>query len=68
MTYSDETLTLNKKSINKILTTQRVMERSMLGASFRNKISNAKMKRKTGVTDAVERITSLKWSWTSSVD
>jgi len=62
MTYGAETLTLTKKTINRIRVTQRVMERSMLGISLRDRIHNNEITRRTGVVDAVERIATLKWN------
>lgn len=43
------------------------MERSMLGISLRDRIPNTEIRRRTGVQDAVERITILKWNWAGHV-
>jgi len=58
LTYT-ETLTLTQKTINKIRITQRVMKRFMLGMTLRDKVRN-EQRRRTKVTDAIERIAHLK--------
>lgn len=45
-----ETLTLTEKSAEKLRTTQRAMERAMLGI-------------RSGVQDIIENITMSKWNW-----
>lgn len=67
MTYGAETLTLTKKAICKIRVAQRAMERAMLGISLRDRVTNETIRQRTGVTDAIERITSLKWNWSGHV-
>ena len=67
MTYGAETLTLTKKSINKLQVTQRAMERAILGISLRDKIQNNEIRRRTGVADVVRRITTLKWNWAGHI-
>lgn len=67
LTYGSETLTLTQKTVNKIRITQRAMERSMLGVTLRDKIRNEELRRKTKITDAIERITHLKWNWAGHV-
>lgn len=67
LTYGAETLTLTKTSANKIRTTQRAMERSMLGLTLRDRITNTELRRRSGVTDAIERISTLKWNWAGHV-
>lgn len=47
---------INTKTMNKIRVTQRVMERFMLGVTLRDKVQNEE-RRRTKVTDAIERIT-----------
>lgn len=39
------------------------MERAMLGISLRDYIKNEDISLKTKVTDIIEKISSLKWSW-----
>ena len=60
MTYGAETLTLTTTSANKLMVTQRKMERSMLGVSLLDHIRNEDLRRKTGVTDVVNKIRKLK--------
>ena len=55
--------TLTEKSVNPLRTTQRAMERAMLGISLRERIRNENIIRRTGVTDVIERIAKLKWQW-----
>jgi len=67
MTYGSETLTLTKASTNKLRVSQRAMERAMLGISLRDKKRNEWIRRKTGVTDVIHRIRSLKWQWAGHI-
>lgn len=67
LTYGSETLTLTQKTVNKIRTAQRAMERSMLGVTLRDKIRNEELRRRTRVADAIEKITHLKWSWAGHI-
>ena len=63
LTYGAETSTLTKKTVNKIRVAQRNMERVMLGLYLRDRVPNTEVRRRSGVTDAITRITSLKWNW-----
>lgn len=56
-----------KQTVNKIRIAQRRMERSTLGLSLRDRISNNQLRQMTGVTDAIVQITNLKWNWVSHV-
>ena len=67
LTYGAETLTLTRKSIEKIRVAQRAMERVILGISLRDRVPNTIIRQKTRVTDAVERILCLKWNWAGHV-
>jgi hypothetical protein len=67
MTYGSETLTLTKASINKLRVSQRAMERAMLGISLRDKKRNEWIRRKTGMTDVIHKVKSLKWEWAGHV-
>lgn len=67
LTYGSETLTLTRKSVNKIRVAQRAMERSMLRVTLRDKIPNERIRQRTGVIDAIQRITYLKWNWAGHV-
>ncbi|KAL3283461.1 hypothetical protein HHI36_006605 [Cryptolaemus montrouzieri] len=63
MTYGAETLTLTKKSANKVRVAQRAMERCMLGLYLRDRISNDIIRQRSGVEDGISRIATLKWKW-----
>jgi hypothetical protein len=67
MTYGSETLTLTKASANKLRVAQRAMERAMLGISLRDRKRNEWIRRKTGVTDVIRKIKSLKWEWAGHI-
>lgn len=67
MTYGMETSTLTKKSASRLQVTQRRMERSMLGITLRDRMSNEDLRRRTRVTDVIIRIAKLKWSWAGHV-
>ena len=67
MTYGAETLTLTTASANKLRVTQRKMERSMFGVSLRDHIRNEDLRKRTDVTDVVDKIRTLKWDWAGHV-
>lgn len=66
-TYGVETMSLTKKSAKKLETTQRAMERSMLGISLRDKIRNTEIRRKTKVRDIVKEVARMKWRWAGHI-
>lgn len=66
-TYGLETMTLTKESARKLQRTQRAMERQMLGISLRDKIRSEDIRRRTNVTDILERVARLKWQWVGHV-
>ena len=43
------------------------MERALLGISLRERIHNENIRRRTGVTDVIERIAKLKWQWVGHI-
>ncbi|CAG9770670.1 unnamed protein product [Ceutorhynchus assimilis] len=63
LTYKAETLTLTRKVLNKIQVAQMVGSMLNISLRIRNKVFNHIIREKTGVMDAVERITTLKWTW-----
>ena len=63
LTYGGKTLTLTRASENKLRATQRAMERSMLGITLRDKMTNQWIRQQTKVVDVMEEIASLKWNW-----
>ena len=67
LTYGAETLTLTKASENKLRVAQRAMERSMLGKTLRDRMTNQWIRQQTKVVDVMERIASLKWSWAGHI-
>lgn len=46
---------------------QRGMEGAMLGLSLRDRVPNTEVRRRSGVTDAIVRITNLEWNWAGHV-
>lgn len=62
-TYGLETISLTKAFANKLLTTQRAMERSMLGISLRDKIRSEDIRRQTRVADIIQEAAKMKWQW-----
>ena len=62
-----KTITLTEISLNRLRTTQRAIERAMLGISLRESIRNENIRKRTGVTDVIERITKLKWQWVGHI-
>ena len=67
LTYGAETLTLTRASENKLRVTQRAMERSMLGITLRDKMTNQWIRQQTKVVDVMEEIASLKWNWAGHI-
>ena len=63
MTYASETWTTNKKTENKLRTTQRAMERTMIGITRRDRWRNTRVREMTKVQDIVVRIKTSKWRW-----
>ncbi|CAH2261059.1 jg5453 [Pararge aegeria aegeria] len=43
------------------------MERSMLGVKLSDKLNNQKLRKRTGVSDALRQIIWLKWKWAGHV-
>lgn len=67
LTYGAETLTLTKASKNKLRVAQRAMERSMLGITLRDRMTNQWIRQQTRVVDVMKRIATLKWSWAGHI-
>lgn len=66
-TYGLETATLTERSVKRLRTTQRAIERRMLGISLRDRVRNEIIRQKTKVTDIIERAAHLKWQWAGHV-
>lgn len=58
--YGCQTWSLTKNIIKKITTTQRAMERSMLGLKLKDRVKNVDIRLKTKVIDAVTMLKKLK--------
>lgn len=67
MTYGAETLSLTAASAKKLRIAQRKMERSMLGVSLRDHMTNEDLRARTGVTDVIYQVAKLKWNWAGHV-
>ena len=67
LTYGCETWTLNSKSIQKLNTTQRSMERQMLNITRYDKKRNIWIRNQTKVCDIMRWITSKKWQWAGHI-
>ena len=63
ITYGVETLTLTKKSAEKLEVGQKAMKRAMLGITKRNRLPNNTIRQRTKVKDVVDHITRMKWRW-----
>ena len=66
-TYASETWTLTKGLEERLATTQRKMERLMLGITLRDKWTMERIRGATGVSDVVEAAKRSKWRWAGHV-
>ena len=55
MTYGSEIWSLTEPQENKVMTTQRKMERIMLGITLRDKVRNEEIRKKTGIKDIIQK-------------
>jgi len=67
LTYGSETWVLNAAISQRLQTTQRSMERCMLGITRRDRKRNTWVRKMTGVTDILGKVRSLKWMWAGHV-
>ena len=67
LTYGAEMLTLTRASENKLRVTQRAMERSMLGITLRDKMTNQWIRHQTKLVNVMEEMASLKWNWAGHI-
>ncbi|XP_060530472.1 uncharacterized protein LOC132704478 [Cylas formicarius] len=67
LTYGTETWAINKEIICKLQTTQRAMERRMIGVTLRDRINNNIIRERSKVTDVIERLCRLRWSWAGHI-
>ena len=63
LTYACETWTMSQKMIKKFQTTQRKMERIMLGITLKDKKRNTWIREQTQLEDIVTFIKRSKWRW-----
>ena len=63
MTYGCQTWAVTKRMQDRLGTTQRSMERAMIGITKRDHKTNKWVRQQTGVQDILERIKQLKWQW-----
>lgn len=66
-TYGLETMAMTKKVAEQLRVTQRAMERIMLGVRLIDKIPNTEIRRRTRVTDIMDKIARLRWQWVAHV-
>lgn len=67
LVYGCQTWTFTNNIKNKITTTQRAMERSMLKFKKLDKIRSEVIRKKTQVTDARQHALKLKWQWAGHI-
>lgn len=63
ITYGCQTWAITKRMEDRLRTTQRSMERAMIGITKRDHKTNNWVRRQTGVQDIIVRIKQLKWQW-----
>jgi hypothetical protein len=63
MTYGCQTWAVTKRMQDRLKTTQRSMERAMIGITKRDHKTNEWVRQKTGIQDIIVRIKALKWQW-----
>lgn len=64
LTYGCQTWALTRKHLQKLRTCQRGMERSMIGATLKDRKRAEDIRFITKVDDVLEKIRKLKWRWT----
>ncbi|XP_041982490.1 uncharacterized protein LOC121735655 [Aricia agestis] len=67
LTYASQTWIYNKFTKNKIITTQRAMERSVLRLRLKHKKKSTDIRHITNVIDALTHCKKLKWKWAGHV-
>ncbi|KAL0831265.1 hypothetical protein ABMA28_002113 [Loxostege sticticalis] len=63
LTYGAETWVTTKAILQKLIVTQRAMERRLVGVSLRDRMTNKWLRKESKVSDIVKRIANLKWQW-----
>ena len=54
-------MSITRGAADKLQTTQREMERALLGISLRDRIRNEEIRRRTEITSVTRVMTKLKW-------
>ena len=67
MTYGSQTWALNKRMQGKMQTTQRAMERAMIGITRRDRKANEWVREQTGLQDIMTVTRKLKWQWAGHI-
>ena len=67
MTYGAEVWSTTKEIEQKLITTQRAMERRMLNISLHDKVRHAIIRNQTRVKDIIEKIKEMKWRWAGHI-
>jgi hypothetical protein len=67
MTYGSQTWALNKRMQSKMQTTQRAMERAMIGVTMRDRKTNEWVREQTGLRDIKLVTSKLKWQWAGHI-
>ena len=67
LTYGCQTWAVTKRMQDRLRTTQRSMERAMLGITRKDRRTNQWIRQQTGVQDIIVRIKQLKWQWAGHV-
>ena len=67
ITYGCQVWALTRRIQERLRTTQRSMERAMIGVTKRNHKNNKWIREKSGVKDIVSTIKKLKWGWEGHV-
>ena len=67
MTYGSNTCSLTKALVKKREASQRALKRNMLNVKLKDRIRNATMRQRTGVTDIVQYVTNTKWKWAGHI-
>ena len=67
LTYGCETWPLKIETIQKMRSTQRAMERKIIGVSLLDKINHNIIREQTKFKDVVRHILKMKWSWAGHI-
>ena len=67
ITYGSQVWALNERLVSKLRTTQRSMERAIIGVTKRDHLTNKKVRELSGTNDIISTIKKLKWSWAGHI-